>query len=141
MTGTRATSIVSSGLRRSNFRFHLPAGDRAGAVFLPGWALPVLPFNGFSLQWYEAVFADRKLMSALLHSFMVATFSSVIRLPPRLSGRLCARALQRCRAQPRQRGLLIAPMTVSYLSSRLVLTVLNVLGIGPVSGLLVSVTW
>ena len=37
--------------------------------------LPVPPFNGFSLQWYESVFADRRLMAALANSLMVAVVS------------------------------------------------------------------
>jgi len=92
--------------------------------------LPVPPFNGFSLQWYEAVFADRKLMSALLHSFLVATISSFVAC---LLGFLAAYALARFKlpGSAWQRGLLIAPMTVSYLIIALgLLTVLNAFGIG-----------
>lgn len=92
--------------------------------------LPVPPFNGFSLQWYEAVFADRKLMAALLHSFLVATISSFVAC---LLGFLAAYALARYKlpGSAWQRGLLIAPMTVSYLIIALgLLTVLNTLGIG-----------
>ena len=40
--------------------------------------LPVPPFNGFSTQWYAAVFADRKLMAALTNSLMVAALSSAV---------------------------------------------------------------
>ena len=54
--------------------------------------LPVPPFNGFSLQWYEAVFADRKLMAALGNSMVVALVSSVISV---LLGFLAAYALAR----------------------------------------------
>ncbi|MGE6785812.1 ABC transporter permease [Ensifer adhaerens] len=76
--------------------------------------LPVPPFNGFSLQWYEAVFADRKLMAALGNSMAVALVSSVISV---LLGFLAAYALARYKlpGSALQRGLLIAPMTVSYL--------------------------
>ncbi len=76
--------------------------------------LPVPPFNGFSLQWYEAVFADRKLMAALVNSFVVATSSSIVAC---LLGFLAAYALARYRLPGSllMRGLLIAPMTVSYL--------------------------
>ena len=76
--------------------------------------LPVPPFNGFSLQWYEAVFADRKLMAALGNSMVVALVSSVISV---LLGFLAAYALARYKlpGSALQRGLLIAPMTVSYL--------------------------
>lgn len=91
--------------------------------------LPVPPFNGFSLQWYEAVFADRKLMAALANSFMVAIVSSVVAC---LLGFLAAYALARYKlpGSTLQRGLLIAPMTVSYLIIALgLLTVLNTFGI------------
>ena len=89
--------------------------------------LPVPPFNGFSLQWYEAVFADRKLMAALGNSMVVALVSSVISV---LLGFLAAYALARYKlpGSALQRGLLIAPMTVSYLIIALgLLSVLNAL--------------
>lgn len=115
------------------------AGLIYGFIFLPvavlvlfsfqDGRLPVPPFNGFSLQWYEAVFADRKLMAALANSFMVAIVSSVIAC---LLGFLAAYALARYKlpSSALQRGLLIAPMTVSYLIIALgLLTVLNTFGI------------
>jgi len=91
--------------------------------------LPVPPFNGFSAQWYAAVFADRKLMAALTNSFLVATISSAVAC---LLGFLAAYALARYKlpGSALQRGLLIAPMTVSYLIIALgLLTVLNTLRI------------
>jgi spermidine/putrescine transport system permease protein len=91
--------------------------------------LPVPPFNGFSIQWYEAVFADRKLMAALTNSLLVAVISSVIAC---LLGFLAAYALARHKlpGSALQRGFLIAPMTVSYLIIALgLLTVLNTLRI------------
>jgi spermidine/putrescine transport system permease protein len=91
--------------------------------------LPVPPFNGFSTQWYEAVFADRKLMAALTNSLLVAVVSSAIAC---LLGFLAAYALARYKlpGSALQRGLLIAPMTVSYLIIALgLLTVLNTLRI------------
>ena len=91
--------------------------------------LPVPPFNGFSTQWYEAVFADRKLMAALTNSLMVALVSSAIAC---LLGFLAAYALARYKlpGSALQRGALIAPMTVSYLIIALgLLTVLNTLRI------------
>jgi spermidine/putrescine transport system permease protein len=111
-----------------------------GFIFLPvivlvlfsfqDGGLPVPPFKGFSLQWYEAVFADGKLMAALLHSFLVATISSLVAC---VLGFLAAYALARYKlpGSGLQRGLLIAPMTVSYLIIALgLLTVLHNLGIG-----------
>ncbi|MDI7862677.1 ABC transporter permease [Rhizobiaceae bacterium n13] len=91
--------------------------------------LPVPPFNGFSLQWYETVFADRKLMAALTNSFLVAILSSILAC---LLGFLAAYALARYRlpGSALQRGLLIAPMTVSYLIIALgMLAMLNTLRI------------
>ncbi|WP_198935160.1 ABC transporter permease [Pararhizobium arenae] len=91
--------------------------------------LPVPPFNGFSTQWYEAVFADRKLMAALGNSFLVATGSSILAC---LLGFLAAYALARYKlpGSALQRGLLIAPMTVSYLIIALgLLAVLNAMKI------------
>src|SRR6478735_2837957 len=91
--------------------------------------LPVPPFNGFSLQWYEAVFADRKLMAALGNSFLVATGSSTVAC---LLGFLAAYALARYKlpGSALQRGLLIAPMTVSYLIIALgLLSLMNALHI------------
>ncbi|HEV7321163.1 MAG TPA: ABC transporter permease [Ensifer sp.] len=91
--------------------------------------LPVPPFNGFSLQWYEAVFADRKLMAALGNSMVVALVSSTISV---LLGFLAAYALGRYKlpGSALQRGLLIAPMTVSYLIIALgLLSLMNALHI------------
>ena len=91
--------------------------------------LPVPPFNGFSLQWYEAVFADRKLTAALANSFLVATTSAIVACT---LGFLAAYALARYKlpGSALQRGLLIAPMTVSYLIIALgLLAVLNTFGI------------
>ncbi|MEW9305628.1 ABC transporter permease [Labrys neptuniae] len=89
--------------------------------------LPVPPFNGASLQWYRAVFADGKLMGAMLNSLLVGVGSSLVAC---LLGFLAAYALARYRlpGSALQRGLLIAPMTVSYLIIALgLLTVLNAL--------------
>lgn len=91
--------------------------------------LPVPPFNGFSLQWYAAVFADRKLMAALGNSMVVALVSSTISV---LLGFLAAYALARYKlpGSALQRGLLIAPMTVSYLIIALgLLSLMNALHI------------
>ena len=38
--------------------------------------LPIPPFDGPSLRWYEDVLADRRLMSALRNSLIVATGSA-----------------------------------------------------------------
>ncbi len=41
-------------------------------------ALPIPPFNGFTLKWYAEVFADDKLMAALRNSLVVAFGSSLV---------------------------------------------------------------
>ncbi len=76
--------------------------------------LPVPPLNGVTLKWYGQVLADRDLMAALVNSLIVAAGSSAVAL---VLGFLAAHALARV-ALPGSvllRGLLIAPMTVSYL--------------------------
>ena len=76
--------------------------------------LPVPPFRGFSLQWYDKVLSDTGLMTALWHSALVAFVSSALAL---VMGFLAAHALARVHLPGSAvwRGLLIAPMTVSYL--------------------------
>ena len=76
--------------------------------------LPVPPFQGVSLKWYAKVLGDGDLMAALGHSLLVAALSSVVAV---LLGFLAAHALARVHlpGSALMRGLLIAPMTVSYL--------------------------
>lgn len=91
--------------------------------------LPVPPFQGFSLQWYDKVLGDAGLMTALWHSALVAFLSSALAL---LMGFLAAHALARVRLPGSvfMRGLLIAPMTVSYLIIALgLLTTFNQTGV------------
>jgi spermidine/putrescine transport system permease protein len=92
--------------------------------------LPIPPFEGPSLRWYGEVFADRRLMAALGNSLAVAAVSSALACA---LGFLAAWGLARHRlpGSVLARGLLIAPMTVSYLIIGLgLLTMLNTLGIG-----------
>ena len=91
--------------------------------------LPVPPFQGFSLQWYEKILSDRGLMTALWNSALVAVVSSALAL---LMGFLAAHALARVKlpGSVMLRGLLIAPMTVSYLLIALgLLTTFNRTGV------------
>lgn len=85
--------------------------------------LPIPPFNGFTLKWYAAVFADNKLTAALGNSLIVAFLSSTVAC---LLGFCAAYGLARYRlpATALQRVLLTAPMTVSYLIIALGLMVL-----------------
>ena len=77
-------------------------------------SLPVPPLNGLTLRWYGEIFSDSRLMSALLHSLIVALISSAVAC---LLGFLAAYAFARYRlpASGLQRALLVAPMTVSTL--------------------------
>jgi len=95
-----------------------------GFIFLPVVVLvlfsfqssrvPVPPFNGPSLKWYAAVFADARMMDALVNSLLVAVLSSFIAL---VLGFLAAYALARHRIPLASvvQGFLTAPLTVSYL--------------------------
>lgn len=91
--------------------------------------LPVPPFQGFTLDWYGRVLGDRDLMAALVNSALVAVISSLIAL---VLGFLAAHALARVRlpGSVLMRGVLIAPMTVSYLIIALgLLTLFNQTGV------------
>jgi spermidine/putrescine transport system permease protein len=91
--------------------------------------LPVPPLQGVSLRWYAQVLGDRDLMAALGNSLIVAVVSSGIALS---LGFLAAHGLARVRlpGSVLLRGLLIAPMTVSYLIIALgLLTLFNQTGV------------
>ncbi len=77
-------------------------------------SLPVPPFDGPSLQWYEKLFANERLLDALWNSIVVAVLSGAAST---LLGFLAAYGLSRHPgAFPGlARFLLIAPITVSYL--------------------------
>lgn len=110
-----------------------------GFIFLPVAVLvlfsfqegrfPIPPFDGPSLRWYEAVFADRKLMAALGNSLLVALASSAF---------ACALAFLAAWGLARRvlpgaaltRGLLTLPLMVSYLIIGLgLLASFNALGV------------
>lgn len=91
--------------------------------------LPVPPFQGPSLQWYERMLDNRRLMEALLNSIVVATLSSVVAT---LLGFLAAHTLARkhMRFSGGARYLLMAPITVSYLIIGMgLLVTFNLLGV------------
>ena len=95
-----------------------------GFIFLPVAVLvlfsfqssrvPVPPFDGPSLAWYEAFFNDSRVVEALVNSIYVAFASSTIAV---VFGFLAAYALARHRVRYSGffQGLLMAPLTVSYL--------------------------
>ncbi len=95
-----------------------------GFIFLPVVSLvlfsfqdgrfPIPPFKGFSLKWYDAVFSDGNLTSALTNSILVAVVSSAVAC---LLGFLAAYGLARYKlpGSAFQRILITAPLMVSYL--------------------------
>lgn len=93
--------------------------------------LPVPPFQGVTLKWYAQVLGDRDLIAALGNSALVAAGSSLVAL---ILGFLAAHGLARVRlpGSVLMRGVLIAPMTVSYLIIALgLLSVFNQIGVRP----------
>jgi spermidine/putrescine transport system permease protein len=108
---------------------YLPVGALVLFSF-QGGGLPVPPFDGPSLRWYADVLGDRDLTGALLNSLLVAVGSSVVACA---LGFGAAYGLAR-HALPGAawvRGLLIAPLTVSYLIVGLgLLIVVQRLGLG-----------
>ncbi|MGE0117789.1 MAG: ABC transporter permease [Dongiaceae bacterium] len=76
--------------------------------------LPVPPFRGASLRWYEAMLANRRLMAGLGNSVAVGVASSAVAVA---LGFLAAYGL--ARARPRHAGRLrfglMAPLTVPYI--------------------------
>jgi spermidine/putrescine transport system permease protein len=95
-----------------------------GFIFLPVIMLvlysfqatmfPVPPFNGPSLRWYRTVLADERLTSALVNSLTVAVITSILAV---LLAFLAAYGLARYRLPGGAffRGLITAPLMVSYL--------------------------
>ena len=91
--------------------------------------LPVPPFDGPSLRWYQKVFENDRLLDALVNSLVVAGASG---LAATVLGFLAAYSLsrQRVRFMGVARFLLIAPITVSYLIIGMGLLIMfNVVGV------------
>jgi spermidine/putrescine transport system permease protein len=76
--------------------------------------LPIPPFQGPSLRWYEAVLTDFRIMNALWNSLVVAVISSALSC---LLGFLAAYGLARYKVYGAAlvQWLLVAPLSVSYL--------------------------
>lgn len=92
---------------------------------------PVPPFTGPSLDWYEAVLADRRLMAGLVNSVAVAVISSSVAV---VLGFLAAYGFARFRlpASAALRAFVTAPLMVSYLIIGMgLLIVFNTLGVPP----------
>ncbi len=109
-----------------------------GFIFLPvvvlvlfslqATTLPVPPFTGPSLRWYDAVLSDRRLTAALGNSLLVALLSSALAV---VLGFLAAWGLARFRppGSGLWRALLTLPLMVSYLIIGMgLLILLNQLG-------------
>jgi spermidine/putrescine transport system permease protein len=92
---------------------YLPVGTLVLFSFQDG-RLPVPPFEGPSTRWYAEILTDRDLMEGLGNSLLVALGSSAVAV---LLGFLAAYGLARhiLPGSALMRGLLIAPLTVSYL--------------------------
>jgi spermidine/putrescine transport system permease protein len=111
-----------------------------GFIFLPVAALmlfsfhdglvPVPPFRGPTLRWYAELLRDERMMDALRNSVWVGLTSSALATG---LGFLAAYGLARYRpaAAALVRGVLIAPIAVSYLVIALGLSIgANALGVG-----------
>ena len=111
-----------------------------GFIFLPVAVLvlfsfqdgrfPIPPFRGFTLRWHAEILADDALVAALFNSLLVAVVSSAMAL---LLGFLAARAVAsgRLPGAPAIRGMLTAPLSVSYLVIGLgLLASFNMAGLG-----------
>ncbi|WP_164887611.1 ABC transporter permease [Paenirhodobacter populi] len=93
--------------------------------------LPVPPFRGATLRWYGEILGNRALMAALRNSLLVASGSALVSV---VLGFLAASGLARVAlpGSALMRGVLIAPMTVSYLIIALgLLQMFNQVGIRP----------
>ena len=110
-----------------------------GFIFLPVIVLvlfsfhdtrvPIPPFSGPSLKWYEAILSDSRLMDALYNSLIVAIMSSAVSV---ILGFLAAWSLARNRLpfSGLIQGIITAPLTVSYLIIAMgLLITFNTLGI------------
>lgn len=111
-------------MRLSGLLSFLYAALIYGFIFLPVGVLvlfsfqdsrlPIMPFKGPTLKWYEAVLSDSRLTESMVNSLIVAVSSSVVAV---ILGFLAAYGLARyvLPAKGLQRALLTAPLTVSYL--------------------------
>ncbi len=91
--------------------------------------LPVPPFEGPSLRWYNKLLSNERLIDALINSVIVAVLSGLVTT---VLGFMAAYGLSRApvRFEGAARFLLIAPITVSYLIIGLgLLITFNLVGI------------
>jgi spermidine/putrescine transport system permease protein len=123
--------ILSWGYLAAAYVFiFLPVAVLVAFSFQDG-RLPVPPFRGVTLDWYGKVLGNDDMVAALGNSLLVAVLSALIAL---VLGFLAAHALARVHlpGSALMRGLLIAPLTVSYLILALgLLNLFNEVGIRP----------
>lgn len=112
MERIRTLGIMGYGVLMYAFIF-LPVATLVLFSFQAG-RFPIPPFNGPSLKWYQTVFADDKLISALTNSLLVALLSSLIAC---LLGFTAAYGFARYRLPGAGaiKATITAPLTVSYL--------------------------
>ena len=79
-----------------------------------GGDLPVPPFNGPSLRWYDAAFADSRLVGGFANSLLVGLLSSALSV---IAGFLAAYGVARHEFPGKAylQAIIILPLAVSYL--------------------------
>jgi len=114
MTVPRPATILAYAYAAAIFGFIFLPVIVLGLFSLQASSLPVPPFTGPSLRWYQAVIGDPRLVSALLNSLAVALLSSLLSV---MLGFLAAWGFARhvVPAARLLRGLIILPLAVSYL--------------------------
>lgn len=114
MTVLRPSTILASGYAAAIFGFIFLPVIVLGLFSLQASSLPIPPFTGPSLRWYQAVINDPRLVSALVNSLFVAVLSSAVSV---VLGFLAAWGFARYvfPASRVLRGLIMLPLAVSYL--------------------------
>lgn len=114
MNASRLRNVPAALYLVAAFTFiFLPIGVLVLFSFQDG-SIPVPPLRGISLRWYETLFANDRMMSALANSLLVGALSAAVAT---VLGFLAAYGLARHRPRGRRimEGLIMAPIAVSYL--------------------------
>ena len=114
MTVPRSVTILACAYAAAVFGFIFLPVIVLGLFSLQASSLPIPPFTGPSLRWYQAVIGDPRLVAALLNSLLVAVLSSALSV---VLGFLAAWGFARhvLTAARLLRGLIMLPLAVSYL--------------------------
>ncbi|MQT13563.1 ABC transporter permease [Segnochrobactrum spirostomi] len=127
----RAGNVVAFGYLTLGYVFiFLPVAVLILFSFQDG-ALPVPPFKGPTLVWYERLFANDRLMDGLFNSLIVGLGSSALSV---MLGFLAAYGLARYEFRGRSalQAIILLPLAVSYLLVGMGLLVgLSAFGLGP----------